>query len=183
MHRRRGGQDVARLEPRITPRPVADAPADFEHQRGAGRDVPRIEAELEESVERARRGPGQVHGRGARTSKILKSLDSLLEHREISRENRFVAEGKDRRYHGGRAPSRQATLAKHRSARAGGAEGDGEEVAQTGLSSRPRPNIASRSWAENCWKATMVCVRSTSVSLVRCWVTTLARSSCSRTLT
>jgi hypothetical protein len=24
------------------------------------------------------------------------------------------------------------------------------------LSSRPRPNMASRSWAENCWNATIV---------------------------
>ena len=58
-------------------------------------------------------------------------------------------------------------LEKHGSARARGAQSDRKKVAQEFLSSSPRPNIASRSWAENCWKATIVWVRSMPSSLVR----------------
>jgi hypothetical protein len=35
-------------------------------------------------------------------------------------------------------------------ARACRAQGDRQKIAQACLSSRPRPNMASRSWAENC---------------------------------
>src|SRR5207302_1650905 len=49
----------------------------------------------------------------------------------------------------------QACLEEHLGAGPGGPEGYLEELVQA---SSPSPNIDSRSWAENCWKATMVLV-------------------------
>src|SRR5258708_27206386 len=300
MHLRRGGQDVALLDPAVAARPVADPAADLEHQRRACREVARVEVQPEVAVERAGRGPGEVErGRGG-AAQVLEAREGARHARSVHRHACLVAEWKAGRYHrlrriewakrrqpfavqgralsfrnrelepkkwrdhdtgdrnavlhephgngdhgkpaseiggavqradrphgcsarpsasfrkhgdtwrftrehledggfgstvgrrhviprafhlGGTARPGETAIHEYASTGARGTQGDREKVVQTFLSSRPSPNMASRSWAENCWKATIVWVRSIPSSRVRCCVTTLARSSCSRTRT
>src|SRR5439155_24319537 len=68
----RRADDVAALEPAVATGEVADYAAGLgDHQR-AGGNVPRREMELEEAVENAVRGVGQVERRGARPPHALR---------------------------------------------------------------------------------------------------------------
>src|SRR6266702_3585370 len=87
-------EDVARLHPGVPTGPVGHAPARLEHEQRARGDVPRVEAELEEAVEGARRRPRKVERGGARAAQVLEPLERLTHDGEVAREKGLVAEGK-----------------------------------------------------------------------------------------
>src|SRR3989442_14548146 len=61
---------------------------------GTGGNVPRIEARLEEPVERPRRRPREVERRRAGAAEVFKPRKGVVEHREVAGKESFVAEGK-----------------------------------------------------------------------------------------
>jgi len=59
---------------------IADQAAGLDHQQAAGRDVPGIQADLEEAVGAARRQPGQVQRGGTGTAQAGSLLHQGAEH-------------------------------------------------------------------------------------------------------
>ena len=69
------GDDIAAPGPFVTAFPVGDHSADFEHEAGAGGHVPHTEVEVEETIECARRRPGEIEGGGSGAAQVLKVLE------------------------------------------------------------------------------------------------------------
>src|SRR6478736_4960876 len=74
VNRGRASQDVAR-QIVDTALPIGDASARFLHQEAARRDVPRREAQFEETVEDPARGPCEIETGRTGPAEILESLE------------------------------------------------------------------------------------------------------------
>ena len=94
MNARRRADDVAARQPPASSREVAHPPARFSHQQGSCRDIPRRQVHLEESVEHARRGVGQIERGGARAPHALGDGDYVLKDRAVRLDELLCAKGK-----------------------------------------------------------------------------------------
>ena len=94
MHARRRADDVAALQPALAAREVGEHAAGLGDQQRAGGDVPRRKVQLEEAVEDAGGGVGEIERRRSRAPHAFRDADHFLKNRAVHRHELLRAKRK-----------------------------------------------------------------------------------------